>query len=206
MKIENCLKLVWNYLIIKEKLEPAQAIFVFGRDDFKIPAKALEIYKRGLSPRLILLGGRGRLSGKLKIAESEAFRDFLIKKGMSKKVLYIENRSTNTGENLDEGLGILKNKSIKADRIILITHAPHSRRTLASAEKRNSKIIFLSCPDNCRIPKINSPRFINEVKEAVGEMERILTYPKKGFIKKQIVPNSVRTCHKILKNWLIKRS
>ena len=45
-EIDKCLQSLWNYLTIRDRPKSADAMFVFGREDFNIPEKALELYNQ----------------------------------------------------------------------------------------------------------------------------------------------------------------
>ena len=65
--VDECFCLLWEYLTIRDQPLRSDAIFVFGRDDFSIAEKALRLYQEDAAPTLVLLGGRGRLSGQLTV-------------------------------------------------------------------------------------------------------------------------------------------
>ncbi len=144
----QCLTQVWQYLSVND-FEPQQcdAIFVLGRDDFSIAKKALDIYKQGFALKIILLGGRGRLTGNIKNSESSAFKHYLLSGNVPEKDIFIEEVSTNTGENIIEGLKILKENNIFAKKICLITHRSHMRRALAVAQAQAPNIKWLPIKD-----------------------------------------------------------
>ncbi len=183
---------VWQYLLVSDfKPQQCDAIFVLGRDDLSIPKKALGIYKQGLSSRIILLGGRGRLTGNIKNSESVAFKQYLLSENVPEKDIFIEEISTNTGENIIEGLKILKENNIFAKKICLVTHRPHMRRALAVAQAQDSNINWLPCPDDCALADINSPNLREAVQELIGEIDRLQKYPKLGYFKPQNIPEEV---------------
>jgi len=203
--VEKCFYELWEYLTLRDALTPSDAIFVFGRDDFMIASKALELYKKEISSTLVLLGGRGRMSGKLNIAESEAFRRFLSENGVPEHAMLTESNSTNTEENIAEGLRLLHENSIVVHKIILITHAPHSRRALATAQKKSREINFLSCPDDCVLPSPDLSMRIAAAEELLGEVERLIRYSQLGYIEKQILPTNIKKCTTILNESLNKK-
>ena len=127
-----------------------------GRDDASIPAKAVEVYKKGLAKKVILLGGRGRLTGGIVGSESEAFKKYLLAQDVPEKLILMEENSTNTGENIIEGLNLIKDDA-SAKNISIITHGSHTRRVMAVAKSQNPSIVWSSCPDGCRLPQIHLP-------------------------------------------------
>ena len=99
---------------------PADAALVFGTGmDWKARSRwdtAAELYHRGLVRRLIVSGGVGvRETG---LTEAEWFRDNLIRLGVLSEHIHLENRATNTAENTDYALPILKANGFKS--VILV--------------------------------------------------------------------------------------
>ena len=45
-EIGKCLKSLWEYLTVRDEAKAADVMFVFGREDFNIPEKALELYNQ----------------------------------------------------------------------------------------------------------------------------------------------------------------
>ena len=45
-EIEKCLQALWEYLAVRDEPKAADVMFVFGRDNFNIPEKALELYNQ----------------------------------------------------------------------------------------------------------------------------------------------------------------
>ena len=45
-EIEKCLQALWEYLTVRDEAKAADVMFVFGREDFGIPEKALELYNQ----------------------------------------------------------------------------------------------------------------------------------------------------------------
>jgi uncharacterized SAM-binding protein YcdF (DUF218 family) len=106
---------------------------------------AIELYHSGKVDRLILSGGLGQNS----ITEAEGMRQYLIERGVKNEHLILEDRSTNTKENLLFTSEILQNQ--KYHTLVLITHDYHMHRAINYAHQVNltpdaapvhSKVLF----------------------------------------------------------------
>ena len=196
------IELLWKYLSVGELVEPCDIAFVLGRDDFSIPKRMVSVYNNGLAPVIIILGGRGRLTGSIEGSESQEFKKQLLAQGIPEEVILIEEKSTNTGENIIEGLKVIKENSLQPKRICLITHRPHTRRALAVASALNSSITWLPCPDECTVPGFTSDRLIEVAKELVGEVLRLEEYPKLGYFENQHIPQEIISAKSAIEEWL----
>ena len=87
-----------------------------------------------------------------------------------------------------EGLKVLNASGIGAHKIILISHAPHIRRAKAVAQAQNSLITWIAAPDSCELVLENKEQIIQEL---VGEINRLIEYPKLGYFADQDIPDDI---------------
>lgn len=114
---------------------PADCMIVLGcrvRSDATLSASllyrleaALEGYKSGLAPLLLLSGGRGKDEP---VAEAHAMRDWLLQSGIPQQALVVEARSSNTRENLSFSREIMRKRGL--ERAIVVTNNFHLERAL----------------------------------------------------------------------------
>lgn len=90
---------------------------------------ALWLYKNGYVDKLIFTGGRG---GGEKTAESEAARDYAIKKNVQADDILIETESAITEENLQYAYELAKEKKLKT--FALVSDPLHMKRAMLLAE------------------------------------------------------------------------
>ncbi|MFE5317328.1 YdcF family protein [Paenibacillus sp. NPDC056579] len=96
--------------------------------------KAVELYRTGRIPGLIVSGGAGSAQeiGESRLTEAEGMRNYLLEQGIPRDVIWMENQSTDTYENL------LFSKSIVQEhhwrKVVIITHQYHAARALDMAE------------------------------------------------------------------------
>ncbi|PTX60263.1 uncharacterized SAM-binding protein YcdF (DUF218 family) [Melghirimyces profundicolus] len=91
--------------------------------------QALKMHREGLAPRLILSGGA---PGK-KAVEAQVMKDWLTAQGVPEKALLLEDRSTDTSENLSNTREILRRHGIRD--VYLITHDFHMYRAARYAKR-----------------------------------------------------------------------
>lgn len=194
-------KVLWNYNKLGHKLNKADCIIALGSHDTRVAEHAAELFLRGLAPLLVCSGGFGRLTAKdWTKPEAEIFADIAIKKGVPKEKILVENKSTNTGENIDFSFELLKTKGLTPQKVILV-HKPYmERRAYAAFKKRYPRIDVLMAS-----PEISFEDYPGEIlsKEEminimVGDTQRIKLYPAKGFTISQEMPEEVWAAYKEL--------
>lgn len=90
---------------------------------------AIDLYKKKRVQTLILSGGQGDDT----ISEAEGMKRYLLKHQIPEDALQLENRSTNTRENLINSKFLFKKNNI--DTIYIVTHDYHMKRALSYAKQ-----------------------------------------------------------------------
>jgi uncharacterized SAM-binding protein YcdF (DUF218 family) len=117
-------KILWNYLHINNKLEKSDCILVFGSHDTRVAERAAELFLEGWAPILIFSGGLGRLTeGIWEDTEAEKFSAIAKNNGVPESAILIENKSTNTGNNILFTQALLKKKI--STRQVLLSYKSH---------------------------------------------------------------------------------
>ena len=135
MTPEEAIEILWEYHHVKQELRPADLIFILGSNDVRVAEYAAELYARKLAPLLLFSGGMGRFTGEWAVPEAELFAEAAMKKGVPEDRILIENKSTNTGENVRFSRTILKKAGIPDPASLIALQKPYmERRTLATLQ------------------------------------------------------------------------
>ncbi|MFC6996941.1 YdcF family protein [Rufibacter roseus] len=195
---------IWNYHQLHHSLKPASAILVLGSHDLRVAERGAELFLQGYAPSLLFSGGYGRLTeGNWTQTEAEKFAQIAIDKGVPKEKILIENKSTNTGENIAFSHQLLQQRNIPVDSLILVQKPYMERRTYATFLQQwpGPKINFMVTS-----PQISFTDYPNEevsVEQVIhimlGDLQRIKVYPQKGFQAYQEIPEKVWEAFEILK-------
>lgn len=195
-------KILWQYHQLNHALKRADCILVFGHLDTRVAEKAVAIFYQKLASYLIFTGGYGELTKNVfKKPEAEVFADIAIHLGVPINKIIIENKSTNTGENIIFALKKISQKKLNPQSFILVCKPGMERRVYATFKK--------ICPQLNAIatsPKITFNQYIQEkqpderaIGVLVGYTQRIIVYAKKGFQIPQLMPKKVFDAYTILR-------
>ncbi|MDP3763236.1 MAG: YdcF family protein [bacterium] len=176
---------ITNYVFLEDFDPKGDIAFVFGTwNAWKGSVeKAVEIYKKGLVPKMIFSGG---LNKKYGIVEGEAMAKEAVKLGIPEKDTLAENESTNTLENvlfsiqvMDKELGLQNIKVITA-----IVKNYHARRALMTLRKHIPENIKLKAVPYYSeyYPFTKENWFETDIgkEKVMEEVEKIKTYLAKG--------------------------
>jgi hypothetical protein len=102
-------KILWNYNKLSGKItKNSDCIIVLGSHDTRVAERASQLFLDGYAPLILFSGGFGRLTDKnWTKSEAETFADVALKMGVPRDKIIIENKSTNTGENIEYSIKLL---------------------------------------------------------------------------------------------------
>jgi len=179
------LKEIGDYMLVETPLAKADVCIVFGNHHpVHMAEQAAKLYKQGYTSTIVVSGGvpvkgDGRL-------EAHYMRDVLLAKGVPASAILVEDKATNTGENVIFSKALLeKEKGVGAVKsIIALGHIQASRRFLMTLERWWPETVKMFTTTNCfkasRELWYTDPAF----KQAIlNQYKRIAPYKALGFIK-----------------------
>ena len=187
-------RLIWDYHHVNHTLVPSDCILVLGSHDVRVAERGAELYLQGWAPLLICSGGLGRLTeGMWAEAEGDKFAAIAVQMGVPGKDILIENRSTNTGENILFTQQLLRERGLDPQSFIVVQKPYMERRSYATFKKRwPDKQLVVTSP---QIPFADYPNEEISLEDVinimVGDLQRIQIYPEKGFQIPQEIPAEV---------------
>lgn len=197
-------KTLWDYNNLHQTIKKADVIITLGSHDTRVAERGSELFLQKFAPIIVFSGGFGRLTANnWTKSEAEIFTDIAIKMGVPNKDILIENKSTNTGENLRFSMNILKEKGISPRSVILV-HKPYMERRQYATWKK----LFPKTKAYITSPQISYENYSSEtgitkkntINIVVGDTQRIKLYPQKGFMIYQNIPDEIWNSYKELVN------
>ena len=187
-------KKLWDYHHMQHTLEKSDCILVLGSHDLRVAERAAELYLEGWAPLLIFSGGLGNFTKDAWTEpEADQFARIAINKGVPSQAILIENKSTNTGENILFTQQLFQQKNIDPQSFIVVQKPYMERRSYATFKKHwPEKKLMVTSPailfEEYPTEEIPLERVINIM---VGDLQRISIYPAKGFQIAQEIPDDV---------------
>ncbi|MFL5744670.1 MAG: YdcF family protein [Niastella sp.] len=187
-------KILWNYHQLNHTLEPSDCILVLGNLDTRTAERGADIYLQGYAPIIIFSGGLGKLTKDMWAeTEAELFANIALDRGVPREAIFIENKSTNTGENIQFTQQLLQEKNLNLDSFIVVQKPYMERRSYATFKKQwPDKKLLVTSPllsfEEYPTSDISVEKLINMM---VGDLQRIKFYPEKGFQIYQEIPGDV---------------
>lgn len=199
MTTTDALEMLWNYLTLPNDTGPFDALLVLGSYDLGVAVYAAQLYREGGASAIILSGsGTKHISDPLwepfhGRPEAEVFADILREHGIPDNVIHVENQSQNTGENIHFTRKLLERGGLSFRAMRIVTKPYMTRRALATAQIAWPEIAWSVASEGgtveAHLARSTHPERIIDF--IVGDLERIIEYPKRGFSVPQDVPEDV---------------
>src|SRR6185295_9268426 len=185
---------------------PADAVLVLCSHDTFVAARGAELYLQGWAPLLIFSGGLGSITRRVwSEPEADLFARIAAEMGVPRDRMLIENRSTNTGENVLFTKQLIAERGLDLQRFIVVQKPYMERRSYATFRKvwPGKDVIVTS-------PQISMDEYLRRyshetlspddvISIMVGDLQRIRLYPAKGFQIEQDIPEEVwRAYHELV--------
>lgn len=200
-EIKAWAKKLWDYHHMQHTLQQSDCILALGSHDLRVADRAAELYLEGWAPLLIFSGGLGNLTSDIwTVPEADQFAAIAIEKGVPENAILIENKSTNTGENILFTQQLLHEKGYNPQRFIVVQKPYMERRSYATFKKHwPEKELLVTSPqfsfEDYPTSDISMEKVINIM---VGDLQRIKYYPAKGFQVAQDVPEEIERIYENL--------
>ena len=189
------LQTIWDYLCLGRQPQRADVIVGFGNFNTDIARRAAQLYLEGYAPKVLFTGGLGRnTEGLLPEPEAVRFAKVAMECGVPEGDILIEDKSSNTKENIEFTRVLLEEKGIPHGRILGV-HQPFMERRIKAA----MGVYWPELSFSVTSPQVTVPEYLEAAKKQgvsenasisviVGDFQRMDLYAKKGYQLPQHIP------------------
>lgn len=189
------LTVLWNYMRLGMEPRKSDCIVGFGCYNEDISVRCAELYHQGYAPKVLFTGGLGRNTADMWTrSEAERFADIAKAAGVPAEDIIIENKSTNSAENILFTRGKFRELGMDVSRILAV-HKPFMERRLMAAMGvywSGMDVVYTS-------PQVDLDTYLQNsvacgmtehgtICVIVGDFQRMDVYAKKGFQIPQEIP------------------
>lgn len=189
------LQVLWDYLGMHQQPRKADCIVGFGNFNDNIARRAAELYFQGYAPKVLFTGGLGRnTQGLLPEPEAVRFAKTAMACGVPREDIILEDKSTNTKENI-----LFTREKLTALGLphahILGVHQPFMERRICAA----MGVYWPELEFTVTSPQVTISEYLAHAKQQgisenaaisviVGDFQRMDLYAKKGYQLPQQIP------------------
>lgn len=189
------LQVLWDYLKLGQEPQKADCIVGFGNFNTNIARRSAQLYLDGFAPKILFTGGLGRnTEGLLPEPEAVRFARVAREMGVPEEDILMEDRSTNTAENILFTRQMLQERNIPHDHILGV-HQPFMERRIWAA----MGVYWPELRFSVTSPQVSVEQYLEDsrkqgitenaaVSVIVGDFQRMELYAKKGYQLPQQIP------------------
>ena len=180
---------VTQTVFVTSEPQPADLLFIFGTStiDGEVLESVAHDCQRRHFPKVMVTGLSGRLYSETGKPVARIMRDELIARGVPSDLILVQDKSTNTLEDVAFSLDVLEKHSISPESIAFLCKAHHSGRCLRTLRRffpyqTLSPITYLAEYEGVKVSKADWYQHEVSRGRVYGEYLRIIEYTKRGDI------------------------
>lgn len=194
-------RLVWDHHQMHHVPKPCSVAVGLGSHDLSVATAAAEAYKAGLVPLIVFTGANSPTSrARFPEGEAVAYREHALGLGVPAEAILVDPNATNTGQNITYSRELLEAAGVEVSSVLLVSKPYEQRRAYATARKLwpGVEIVCASAPMEFTeyVDSIGDARLVIDM--LVGALQRLVIYPRQGFMIKQDVPGDVAAAYERL--------
>ncbi|MEV0659855.1 YdcF family protein [Actinomadura luteofluorescens] len=192
---------LWDYHDMHHAVGPTDVAIGLGSHDLGVATFSAELYREGMVPRIVFTGANAPTTiERFPRGEAVHYRDHAIALGVPDDVILVESEATNTGQNIEFTRKLLAGRGIEVRSATLISRPYQQRRAYSTARKLwpELEVVCASRPlplDEYIASIGDVGRVINML---VGDTQRVMVYPGRGFAIPQDMPPEVEAAYRRL--------
>jgi uncharacterized SAM-binding protein YcdF (DUF218 family) len=199
-------KVLWDYLRVTPQLDPFPGaaqdslILVLGSPDLTVAGHAADLFNRGVAHHLVVSGGC--LAPGCGRQEADAIGELITAQGIDPGQVILERESQHTSDHFWKTKDLLDDRElmiggVNPPKFVILVPAPVAeRRALATGRHRwldsHFRVEGIPIGYEQYMAKTDHRLAIGRM---VGEVERILYYPRRGYMDKPDQPLSELVIH-----------
>lgn len=194
-------EVLWNHHLMGHEPRPADLAVALGSSNLGVAAHAADLYHRGLFPVLVLSGGNSPSTLALfPRGEAVHYRERVLALGVPGDALLMEPDSTNTGENIAFTRDLVARHGLTPTTVLVVCKPYMERRAYATVRRQ-----WPSVEPVCSSAPLSLSAYVEDIGDekqvvdmVVGDTQRVIEYPARGFAIEQPVPDEVRAAYEAL--------
>lgn len=197
---------IWEYMRLKHEPEGADCMLILGSRDDRVAMHAAGVSRIYDYPAVMITGGISHTQDLLATGwgeQSEALHFAEVyKRHQGRGEPILEQHATNTGQNAIFTYELLVTLDQTPKSILLVTKPYMERRALVTFEAQypDKETVIRVCSQNVMLEEYCNKEqpFELVINIMVGDLQRIIEYPKRGLQTPQVIPEYVMQAYEYL--------
>jgi uncharacterized SAM-binding protein YcdF (DUF218 family) len=191
-------ELIWDFHQMGHEIRPCEVAIGLGSHDLGVAVYAAELYRAGLFPIVVFTGATSPTTqDRFPRGEAMHYHDHAVELGVPDEAILVEAEATNTGANLSLSRSVLAGAGLRPTSALVICKPYMQRRAFATAGKVWPELDVVCASEPLSLPdyvkSIGNDTLVVDM--LVGDLQRVIEYPKQGFAVNQDVPDTVEQAY-----------
>ncbi len=194
-------QIIWDYHQLRHQPRPCDAGIGLGSHDLGVATLAADMYHAGMFPVLVLTGANSPTTrARFPRGEAVHYAEQAMALGVPRSAIIIEPEAANTGQNITCSRRVLAGAGITPNLVMLISKPYMQRRAYATARKLWPEVSIVCASEDLSLDdylkQMGDDKLVTDM--LVGDLQRIIEYPARGFAIVQEVPARVQDAYRRL--------
>ncbi|WP_410634319.1 YdcF family protein [Amycolatopsis sp. cmx-4-83] len=187
-------ELVWDFHQVHHEIFACDVAIALGCNDIGVAEYAAELYHRGMFQTVVFTGATSRDTAAIfPRGEAVHFRERALELGVPDTAILVEPEAANTGANITLSRDLLIGAGLTPDSVLLISMPYMERRAFATCRRLWPEVAV-----TCTSAPLTLEGYVKTIGDAaevvdmmIGDLQRVMIYPERGFAIEQPVPPAV---------------
>jgi uncharacterized SAM-binding protein YcdF (DUF218 family) len=185
---------IWNYHQMGHEPQLVDAAIGLGSHDLGVATFAAELYHAGLFPVVVFSGGNSPTTAvRFPRGEAVHYREHAMSLGVPDSAILVEAEAGNTGQNVSLSRALLAENGHVPRSVLLISKPYMERRAYATCRRVWPEVEAVCVSEPLTfddyVRSIGDEKLVFDM--LVGDLQRVVEYPRLGFAVEQDVPAGV---------------
>jgi uncharacterized SAM-binding protein YcdF (DUF218 family) len=194
-------QIIWDYHQLRHQRRPCDAGIGLGSHDLGVATLAADLYHAGMFPVLVLTGANSPTTrARFPRGEAVHYAEQAMALGVPRSAIIIEPEAANTGQNITCSRRVLAGAGITPNMVMLISKPYMQRRAYATARKLWPEVSIVCASEDLSLDdylkQMGDDKLVTDM--LVGDLQRVIEYPARGFAIVQEVPARVHDAYRRL--------
>jgi uncharacterized SAM-binding protein YcdF (DUF218 family) len=199
---QRAAKVLWDYHQMGHQARTCDAAIGLGSHDLGVARFAAELYRAGLFSTVVFTGGNSpTTTARFPRGEAVHYREHAIELGVPDEAVLVEPKARNTGQNITLSRDLLDQAGVRTGSVLLISKPYMQRRAFATCRKLWPEVEPVCASEPLAfddyIKAIGDEKLVIDM--LVGDLQRVIEYPKLGFAVAQEVTDEVHAAYESLR-------
>ncbi|MFJ4985537.1 YdcF family protein [Streptomyces sp. NPDC088732] len=192
---------LWDFQQLGHEPRPCSVAIGLGSHDLGVADTTADLYHRGMMPLIVFTGATSRTTReRMPRGEAEHYRARAIELGVPTEAILVEPQARNTGDNIRFSRELLEGHHVAVTSALLVSKPYEERRANATARKLWPGVEWISASASVSfaeyVDSIQDVRLVIDM--LVGAQQRLVVYPREGFMIEQHIPHDVAEAYERL--------